>query len=78
MFSWYIARAQINNEFRFWNCSPAEAKGGIYELRTYDLYPGSLLEWEQHWCVSCPAGFPLGRARLTPFISALHTTGASA
>ncbi|GAA5975404.1 hypothetical protein JCM10908_005151 [Rhodotorula pacifica] len=52
--------SQINNEFRFWNCSPAEAKGGIYELRTYDLYPGSLLEWEQHWRVGLEARVATG------------------
>ncbi|GAA5881384.1 hypothetical protein JCM3774_002541 [Rhodotorula dairenensis] len=52
--------SQINNEFRFWNCSPAEDKGGIYELRTYDLYPGSLLEWEQHWRVGLEARVATG------------------
>lgn len=36
-------------EFAFWPTAEPQAKGGVYELRTYHLQPGKLLEWEQHW-----------------------------
>ncbi|CAO1629548.1 unnamed protein product [Sympodiomycopsis kandeliae] len=36
-------------EFAFWPTASARELGGIYELRTYHLNPGKLLEWEQHW-----------------------------
>jgi NIPSNAP len=36
-------------EFAFWNTVPPRALGGIFELRTYGLKPGKLLEWEGHW-----------------------------
>ena len=36
-------------EFAFWNTAAPRALGGIFELRTYDLGPGNLLEWETHW-----------------------------
>ena len=29
----------------------ATASPGIYELRTYDLMPGKLLEWADNWWV---------------------------
>ncbi|CAG8506875.1 6061_t:CDS:10 [Funneliformis caledonium] len=40
---------QICLEFAFWQTSPPAVNGGIYELRTYELEPGNLLEWETHW-----------------------------
>lgn len=36
-------------EFAFWTTSPPHDHGGIFELRTYDLKPGHLLEWAEHW-----------------------------
>ncbi|GAA5986898.1 hypothetical protein JCM11641_006585 [Rhodosporidiobolus odoratus] len=47
--------SQLNREFRFWETSPAAEKGGIYELRTYQLQPGALLEWENEWRVGLEA-----------------------
>jgi len=40
----------LSQEFSFWPTSPPhDTNGGIYELRTYHLKPGHLLEWAQHW-----------------------------
>lgn len=36
-------------EFSFWPTSPPRKLGGIFELRSYSLHPGNLLEWETHW-----------------------------
>lgn len=36
-------------EFRFWPTSPPRQLGGVFELRSYTLHPGNLLEWETHW-----------------------------
>lgn len=36
-------------EFSFWPTSPPRALGGVFELRSYTLHPGNLLEWETHW-----------------------------
>jgi hypothetical protein len=42
--------SNIMQEFSFWGGTAAPRKlGGIFELRSYDLKPGKLLEWEQHW-----------------------------
>jgi hypothetical protein len=42
--------SSIMQEFQFWGGTAAPHDlGGIFELRTYDLKPGKLLEWEQHW-----------------------------
>jgi hypothetical protein len=40
---------QLNQEFAFLPSSPPQSKGGIFELRTYELKPGTLLEWEAAW-----------------------------
>ncbi|KAF9400465.1 hypothetical protein BGX21_004241 [Mortierella sp. AD011] len=40
---------QICLEFAFWQSRPPVALGGIYEMRTYLLKPGNLLEWETNW-----------------------------
>jgi len=40
---------QICQEFGFWATSPPAVHGGIYELRSYKLTPGNLLDWEQNW-----------------------------
>lgn len=36
-------------EFSFWPTSPPRSLGGLFELRSYTLHPGNLLEWETHW-----------------------------
>ncbi|TFK77446.1 NIPSNAP-domain-containing protein [Pluteus cervinus] len=40
---------QLNQEFAFLPSAPPHAQGGIFELRTYQLMPGKLLEWENAW-----------------------------
>ncbi|KAG0227783.1 hypothetical protein BGW41_003680 [Actinomortierella wolfii] len=40
---------QICLEFAFWKSRPPVALGGIYEMRSYLLKPGNLLEWEANW-----------------------------
>ncbi|KAG9010316.1 hypothetical protein FRB94_010666 [Tulasnella sp. JGI-2019a] len=40
---------QLCQEFAFWASSPPHQKGGIFELRTYQLQAGTLLEWETAW-----------------------------
>lgn len=40
---------QLNQEFAFMPTAPPHSKGGIFELRTYQLNPGTLLEWENTW-----------------------------
>lgn len=44
---------QIISEFSFWPSSPpynsGYPNGGVFELRTYQLQPGKLLEWEFAW-----------------------------
>ncbi|KAK9468386.1 hypothetical protein V1512DRAFT_259367 [Lipomyces arxii] len=40
----------LMQEFSFWGGTAAPRNlGGIFELRTYDLQPGRLLEWEGSW-----------------------------
>ncbi len=41
--------SQLMSEFAFWPSSPPRERGGVFELRTYDLVPGTLLEWENAW-----------------------------
>jgi hypothetical protein len=36
-------------EFSFWPTTSPRKLGGVFELRTYTLHPGNLLEWEHHW-----------------------------
>ncbi|GAA5900290.1 hypothetical protein JCM6882_002298 [Rhodosporidiobolus microsporus] len=52
--------SQLNREFRFWQTSPPATKGGLYELRTYQLKPGALLEWEHEWRVGLEARLATG------------------
>ncbi|KAF8602047.1 NIPSNAP-domain-containing protein [Ceratobasidium sp. AG-I] len=40
---------QLCQEFAFLPSSPPHEQGGIFELRTYSLQPGALLEWEAAW-----------------------------
>lgn len=39
----------LMQEFSFWPTVPPRKLGGIFELRSYTLHPGNLLEWESHW-----------------------------
>lgn len=48
---------QLNQEFAFMPTQPPHAEGGIFELRTYALQPGTLLEWENSWYVTSGWGF---------------------
>ena len=36
-------------EFSFWPTTSPRQLGGLFELRSYTLHPGNLLEWENHW-----------------------------
>jgi hypothetical protein len=40
---------QLCQEFAFLPSSPPREKGGLFELRSYSLRPGKLLEWESAW-----------------------------
>jgi hypothetical protein len=40
---------QLNQEFAFLPTAPPHTEGGLFELRTYQLKPGTLLEWEHAW-----------------------------
>jgi len=40
---------QLNQEFAFLPTAPPHIEGGIFELRSYQLKPGTLLEWEHAW-----------------------------
>ena len=52
MFPFLMSRTnQLNQEFAFMPTQPPHAEGGIFELRTYALQPGTLLEWENSWYV---------------------------
>ncbi|KAL9099214.1 MAG: hypothetical protein Q9163_005257 [Psora crenata] len=39
----------LMQEFSFWPTTPPRQLGGLFELRSYTLRPGNLLEWETHW-----------------------------
>ncbi|KAA1468080.1 NIPSNAP-domain-containing protein [Dentipellis sp. KUC8613] len=41
--------SQLTQEFAFLPTAPPHVEGGIFELRTYQLKPGKLLEWEHTW-----------------------------
>ncbi|KAI6247301.1 hypothetical protein HI914_04200 [Erysiphe necator] len=45
----YSKRSSLMQEFSFWPTSPPRQLGGVFELRSYVLKPGNLLEWESHW-----------------------------
>ncbi|KAM7197943.1 protein NipSnap 1 [Naviculisporaceae sp. PSN 640] len=42
-------RQSLMQEFSFWPTTPPRQLGGLFELRSYTLHPGNLLEWETHW-----------------------------
>ncbi|KAL9074785.1 MAG: hypothetical protein Q9157_004275 [Trypethelium eluteriae] len=45
----YSKRTSLMQEFSFWPTTPPRQLGGVFELRSYTLHPGRLLEWETHW-----------------------------
>lgn len=42
-------RMSLMQEFSFWPTTSPRKLGGLFELRSYKLHPGNLLEWETHW-----------------------------
>ncbi|KAJ4346192.1 hypothetical protein N0V95_005608 [Ascochyta clinopodiicola] len=42
-------RTSLMQEFSFWPTTSPRQLGGLFELRSYTLHPGNLLEWETHW-----------------------------
>ncbi|RXN07081.1 GATS 3 [Labeo rohita] len=42
-------RSQLLLEFSFWNEPVPRSGPNIYELRTYQLLPGTMIEWGNHW-----------------------------
>ncbi|KAF2436550.1 NIPSNAP family protein [Tothia fuscella] len=42
-------KTSLMQEFSFWPTTPPRQLGGVFELRSYTLHPGNLLEWETHW-----------------------------
>ncbi|EMR70729.1 hypothetical protein MGN70_012742 [Eutypa lata] len=42
-------KTSIMQEFSFWPTTAPRQLGGVFELRSYTLHPGNLLEWETHW-----------------------------
>ncbi|KIW52329.1 hypothetical protein, variant [Exophiala xenobiotica] len=45
----YSKKVSLMQEFSFWPTTPPRKLGGLFELRSYTLHPGNLLEWETHW-----------------------------
>ncbi|KAK4451169.1 protein NipSnap 1 [Podospora aff. communis PSN243] len=41
--------SSLMQEFSFWPTTAPRQLGGLFELRSYTLGPGNLLEWETHW-----------------------------
>lgn len=41
--------AEICLQFAFWESKCPDVQGNLYELRTYQLQPGKVKEWEYHW-----------------------------
>ncbi|KAF1983852.1 NIPSNAP-domain-containing protein [Aulographum hederae CBS 113979] len=42
-------KTSLMQEFSFWPTTSPRQLGGLFELRSYTLHPGNLLEWETHW-----------------------------
>jgi hypothetical protein len=42
-------KTSLMQEFSFWPTTSPRRLGGLFELRSYTLHPGNLLEWETHW-----------------------------
>jgi hypothetical protein len=41
--------SQLCQEFLYFPTAPPHVEGGIFELRSYQLAPGTMLEWEHAW-----------------------------
>lgn len=41
--------SQLCQEFLYFPTAPPHSQGGIFELRTYQLNPGTMLQWEHAW-----------------------------
>ncbi|KAH8099830.1 NIPSNAP-domain-containing protein [Cristinia sonorae] len=41
--------SSLCQEFNFFPTAPPHTEGGVFELRRYQLKPGTLLEWEHTW-----------------------------
>jgi len=66
---------QLNQELALLPTAPPHDKGGVFELRSYKLKPGKLLEWEAVWCVASDI-HTASRNRLT-HIARVSTGGAA-
>jgi hypothetical protein len=42
-------KSQLCQEFLYFPTAPPHVEGGIFELRSYQLNPGTMLEWEHAW-----------------------------
>lgn len=42
-------KVSVMQEFSFWPTTAPRQLGGVFELRSYTLAPGNLLDWETHW-----------------------------
>jgi hypothetical protein len=60
---------QLTQEFNFWRVAPPAVTGGIFELRTYALKPGALLEWEHEWRVGLEARLKSGHSPIGAWFS---------
>jgi hypothetical protein len=58
---------QLAQEFAFLPTSPPREEGGIFELRAYQLSPGTLLEWEATWFAVHTAFWLLFSSHFTPY-----------
>ncbi|KAI5474856.1 NIPSNAP family protein [Pseudohyphozyma bogoriensis] len=63
--------SQLCQEFAFWQSAAPAVNGGIYELRSYDLQPGKLLEWEHEWRVGLEARLQSGHSPVGAWFSQL-------
>jgi hypothetical protein len=45
-------RNQLLLEFSFWNEPQPRVGPNIYELRTYKLKPGTMIEWRSNWALA--------------------------
>jgi hypothetical protein len=64
-------KTSLMQEFRFWPTSPPRKLGGVFELRSYTLHPGNLLEWETHWQKGLPARREVMEGEYLPMLQVL-------
>eukprot|EP00834_Sanchytrium_tribonematis_P000510 NODE_9_length_64580_cov_1.431941.p37 type:complete len:221 gc:universal NODE_9_length_64580_cov_1.431941:3704-3042(-) len=65
---------QINLSFSFWDPYEHPHKNNIFELRTYSVKPGYLLEWEHYWKkgLSCRTKYCQSYGAYFSQVGALH------